>query len=114
VKVLKLPRPLAIERLQALRDLAARWNSQFVLVIPPSDGGRGDPAAAELQAAGDAAGVPVLLPVAAGSLPADLYADGFHLNQRGAEAFTARLIDSLENETPICLARKSPRMAAIK
>jgi hypothetical protein len=108
----EFPQSLAVERLRALNDLSARWNAKFVLVIPPSDGGRGDPAAANLEAAGKSAGVRVLLPIAAGTLAANRYLDGFHLNDRGAKEFTAQLIASLENETAVRVAKKSPQMAA--
>lgn len=108
----EFPETLAVERLRTLNKLSTQWKAKFVLVIPPSDGGRGDPAAAKLQTTGETAGVRVLLPIAAGSLAADRYLDGFHLNERGAQEFTARLIASLEEETVVRVAKKSPQMAA--
>jgi hypothetical protein len=108
----EFPQSLAVERLRALNDLAERRSARFVLVIPPSDGGRGDPAAAKLKAAGETTGVRVVLPIAAGTLAADRYLDGFHLNDRGAEEFTTRLIASLEKETAVRVARKSSQTAA--
>ena len=46
--------------------------------------------------AGRAAGMPVLIPVAPGELGPSYFKDGFHLNQRGAEIFTARLVEALK------------------
>jgi hypothetical protein len=104
----------AVERLRAMRDLAGKWNAKFVLIIPPSDGGKGDPNAAVIESAGKIAGVPVLVPVAPGSLGANCYLDGFHLNKRGAETFTPQLIASLQKETAIYTAQKAPQVAGRK
>lgn len=109
-----IPESLAVERLRAMRDLAARWNAKFILVLPPSDGGKGDINAAILLAAGKAAGVPVLAPVEAGSLGADYYLDGFHLNTRGAETFTPQFVASLQKETAVYLAKKESRTASVR
>jgi hypothetical protein len=83
----------ATARLAALGQLASAWGSTVILVIPPA----GDKAAisSAVQQAGASAGVAVLVPVAPGSLPADFYADGFHLNERGADFFTPRFVAAL-------------------
>ena len=107
-----IPEQTAVERLRALRELAALWNAKFILVIPPSDGGKGDPNASVIQAAGLAADVSVLVPVAPGSFAADHYMDGFHLNKLGAEIFTPRLIASLQREMAIYTAQKESRTAS--
>jgi hypothetical protein len=109
-----IPESFAVERLQAMRDLVGQWNAKFILVLPPSDGGKGDINAAILQAAGKTAGVPVLVPVEAGSLGADHYMDGFHLNKLGAETFTPRFIASIEEEMGGRLAKKETRTASVK
>lgn len=105
---------VAAERLRSLRELAAQWNTKIILVIPPSDGGRGNSAAYAIQSAGSAAGVPVLVPVAPGSFKADHYVDGFHLNKLGAETFTPRLIAALQKETAIYTTRKASQVAGRK
>ena len=109
-----IPEPFAVKRLQSLRDLAGKWNAKFVLVIPPSDGGRGDPNAAVIQAAGKIAGVPVLVPVAPGSWGSDRYLDGFHLNKLGAAAFTPRFIAALQKEASVDLAQKESKTARME
>jgi hypothetical protein len=109
-----IPEELALDRLQKMRDLAEKWNAKFVLVIPPSDGGKRDINAARLQEAGKTIGVPVLVPIAAGTLGIDHYMDGFHLNQRGAEAFTPQLVASLQKETAVFLARRESRTASVR
>ncbi len=84
------------KRLETLRGLAAEWKSRVIVLIPPAAAtNRADTA---VQRAGRAAGVQVLLPVAGGSLQADHYSDGFHLNERGAEVFTASVIEALRQE----------------
>jgi hypothetical protein len=103
-----LPEPLFVERLQALRDLAAKSDARFMLVIPPFDGGRKDPNVAVVESAGKTAGVPVLVPIETGSLAADHYLDGFHLNKRGAKIFTRELIVALKTEVPQQHAQRTP------
>ena len=88
----------ATVRLRELRELAATWNSRIILVIPPSGEAKGDTIPQVVQAAGSTAGVPVLIPVAIGSLDAGYYKDGFHLNVRGAKILTPRFIEALRKE----------------
>jgi hypothetical protein len=102
-----LPESLFIERLRALRDLAAKSNARFALVIPPFDGGRIDPNVPVVESAGKKAGVQVLVPIKTGALAADHYQDGFHLNELGNEVFTRELIATLKTEVPRQIARKA-------
>ena len=83
----------AAERLKQMSDLCARYGAQFVFVVPPSTAARdGSPA---ILAAGNRIGVQVLVPFQPRQLPSDLYADGFHLNNQGAEVFTQALSSRL-------------------
>ena len=85
-------------RLKTLHDLAGQYHARFVLVIPPDGSPTGEDMASVVQAAGAATGVSVLVPVAPASLPASLYSDGMHMNERGAKIFTPRFADSLQTE----------------
>jgi hypothetical protein len=88
---------LAAARLQALRELAARFDARVILVTPPTC----EDAVATyttVQAAGEAAGVPVLVPLPPGSLPADHFRDQFHLSRRGGAVFTTRFVDAIRRE----------------
>ena len=76
------------KRLSALRDLVASRGGKLILVVPPL-AQPGDNSVA-LQEAGLKADVPVLIPLASGSLPLEDYRDGYHLNPDGARRFTAR------------------------
>jgi hypothetical protein len=91
----------ATERLIALRKLATAWNIRFVLVVPPSGETKGDEAYQAVQRAGTAAGVPVVMPAAIGSIEPGLYSDGLHLNARGAKLFTPRFVDSLRRQLSV-------------
>jgi hypothetical protein len=90
---------IALSRMQALRDLTCQFGARLVLVVPPTGAPQvGDPMLEELQNAGKLAEVPVLVPVECGSLTADFYSDNyFHLNRQGAEVFTRRFVESLQN-----------------
>jgi hypothetical protein len=82
-------------RLEQLSAVCAAHACKGVLVIPPLLRDRGDGSLAAIARAGRAAGVPVLMPVAPGELAQSYFKDGFHLNQRGAEIFTPRLLEAL-------------------
>ena len=85
--------PVLASRVARLRAVTDGFGSQLVLLVPPlmnpADGSVGLMAAAADQ------GVPVLRPVVSGSFDAQLYRDGFHLNEAGAAAFTERLTPAL-------------------
>ena len=83
-------------RLMALKELAGQYHARVILAIPPEGAKAGDTMASVVQEAGAAAGVSVLVPVAPGSMPDKLFADGFHLNEQGAKLFTSRLVQSLQ------------------
>jgi hypothetical protein len=85
----------AARRLDEFRRLAQHYGADFTLVVPPSGPGEDPEYARIVERAGRAAGVAVLVPVPPGSLPAEDYSDGFHLNSTGAAIFTRRLADSL-------------------
>lgn len=88
--------PVLATRVARLRALTDAYGSRLVLLVPPllnpADGSGGLITAAAGQ------GVPVLRPVMSGAFDAQLYRDGFHLNDAGAAAFTARLIPALRQE----------------
>lgn len=94
--------PVLAARVARLRALTDAFGSQLVLLVPPllnpADGSGG------LMAAAAAHGVPVLRPVVSGAFDAQLFRDGFHLNDAGAAAFTAQLIPPLRQ----ALQRSSP------
>lgn len=94
-------------RADAIEDIVGRRLAQFsavcaahgckgLLVIPPLASDRGAASVAAVARAGRAAGVLVLTPVAPGELGQSYFRDGFHLNQRGAEIFTPRLLEALK------------------
>ncbi|MGO9115856.1 MAG: hypothetical protein ACLP9L_42160 [Thermoguttaceae bacterium] len=85
-------------RLRALKELAGQYHARVILVIPPEGANATNSMAPVVQEAGDSAGVSVLVPVVPGSMPADLFSDGFHLNEQGANVFTPRFIESLQAE----------------
>lgn len=95
--------PVLTARVARLRALTDGYGSQLVLLVPPmlnpADGSGG------LMAAAAGQGVPVLSPVVSGAFEAELYRDGFHLNDAGAAAFTERLTPPLQQ----ALRHSSPR-----
>jgi hypothetical protein len=85
------------ERMARCRDLAVGYGAHVAALVPPVlypiDG------AAALARAGKRAHVHVFAPVASGSYTREFYRDaGFHLNVRGAHAFTQALTRSLDLE----------------
>ncbi|MCX6595510.1 MAG: hypothetical protein NTV70_03990 [Acidobacteria bacterium] len=78
------------ERLRMIREMTDAHGARLILVVPPTlnkqDG------AQALVRAGKAAGVTVLVPVASGSLPPEMFWDGYHLGSEGAQVFTSSLI----------------------
>jgi hypothetical protein len=98
-----VPDTLAGERVAEarLRDLSAecaRHGTRFVYLLIPTN----TPADAVLEraivAAGQRSGVPVLIPVSNSSLDSSWLLDGYHLNARGAVAFSARAGEALSAE----------------
>lgn len=87
---------LAQERLRELDQLARSLGTQAVFVIPPVPG-NGAQSEVVLRAA-QAVGARALYPLHADELTTDAYSDGFHLNEQGAEVFTAHFIESLRRE----------------
>jgi hypothetical protein len=79
-----------------MRAVTDAHGSELVLLVPPllnpEDGSNG------LMNAAASDGVRVLRPVTSGSFGAQLYRDGFHLNEVGAAQFTDRLIPALRSE----------------
>ena len=83
-------------RLMQFAAICALHECKALLLVPPLMRDRRDGSLAAVARAGRAAAVPVLVPVAPGELGAEFFFDGFHLNQRGAEIFTARLLAALK------------------
>lgn len=99
------PRPHGMEeivgrRLAQFSAVCAGHGCKGVLVIPPLAKDQGDGSVAAIARAGRATGVPVLVPVSPGELAESYFRDGFHLNQRGAEIFTTRLLEALKKIPP--------------
>jgi hypothetical protein len=84
------------QRLTQFSAVCVAHGCKVLLVIPPLVSDRGAESVAAVARAGRAAGVPVLVPVAPGELGQSYFRDGFHLNQRGAEIFTPRLLEALK------------------
>lgn len=81
----------AASRLGELRSICSQYGVEFTFLLPPGFGG----GAEALAEAGRRTGTMVLVPVPLNSWKEDLYADGFHLNQKGATEFTRILASAL-------------------
>jgi len=79
--------------LLALRQVCDAHGSRLIIVVPPTQD-KNDPYLID-QAAGTAAGVPILVPLTPGELGSTEYLDGFHLNPHGAAVFTDALAVAL-------------------
>lgn len=81
---------IAEARLRTLDSVCAKRRVRFVFLLIPTNtaGDRG--LEQTLVAAGERAGVPVLVPVSNGGLDAQWLLDGYHLNANGAYAFSTR------------------------
>jgi hypothetical protein len=79
----------AVHRLVKVRDLSAAHGTRFLFLIPPLTSNRS--LAEEISQLGERGGLAVLIPFLPGEMSADHFSDGFHLNSRGASAFTERL-----------------------
>jgi len=82
-------------RLRAISEVCRENGARFVLVVPPAP----DPSEAQfasLEQAGLQAGAEVLAPADNEAFPADLFADGLHLNSIGEGKFTRLLASSLK------------------
>lgn len=77
----------ATPRLNTLRAICSQYGVDFAFLLPPGFGS----GAEGLMEAGRRTSTTVLAPVPLNSWPADLYADGFHLNSKGAAEFTRLL-----------------------
>jgi hypothetical protein len=88
--------PVLSARIARLREVTDEHGSLLVLLVPPvldpDDGSLALTQAAQQNQ------VPILRPVPSGSFGAQLYRDGFHLNEAGATLFTDRLIPALQGE----------------
>jgi hypothetical protein len=88
--------PVLSDRIARMRTVTDQYGSQLVLLVPPLL--NPDDGSAALMTAASEHRVPVVRPVRSGSFGSELYRDGFHLNEVGAEAFTTRLIPVLEHQ----------------
>ncbi len=87
--------PLADDRLTALDQLCRANGARFMFVVPPSYQ-RG---AETIGRVGRKRGVTILLPAAEDEFDATYYqSDGFHLNGKGSEVFTSRLVADLREQ----------------
>jgi len=88
--------PVLSARIARMREVTDAYGSELMLLVPPllnpEDGSNG------LMTAAAENRVRVLRPVTSGSFSAQLYRDGFHLNEVGAAQFTDRLIPALRGE----------------
>jgi hypothetical protein len=98
---------ISLERLRALRQLTTQHGAAFILVIPPTSGNMSETRCAATRRTGSLAGVSVLEPVPMKSLPIDYYADGFHLNSRGAEIFTRAFVEAIRKESGVACGKRA-------
>jgi len=99
-------------RLRVLRELTAQYGSKLVLVIPPTTGSGAEPYYAAVRRAGSLAGVSVVVPVQPNTLGDSYYSDrGFHLNDRGAEIFTASFVEAIRRELGVICRERTARAA---
>jgi len=94
------------QQLMQLKELVSSHGAELWLIAPPS---LGSPDMTQiLQRAGHRAGVRVLVPLAAGRLGPDFFADGFHLTPRGAAVFTTALVSAIRDSTKNPAAAEAP------
>lgn len=86
---------MARQRFPELRDLAQSYGVKIVVLIPPVV--RQDHSS-EVQQLGDDIGLPVWVLSPPGEFSRDLFLDGFHLNDRGSEIYTARLATQIRTQ----------------
>ena len=87
---------VAMHRLADLSGLCATAGCRVLLIVPPvASSSAYDSLESVVQQAAYDTGVAFVMPIAPGELPADMFADGFHLNARGAAVFTPTLARSL-------------------
>ena len=100
------PPPGAIPRVEVIEEIAGQRLREFstlcavhgckaLLLIPALLRHREDASLEAVARAARSAGVPLLMPVDPGVLGPSFFRDGFHLNERGAAVFTARLLEAL-------------------
>lgn len=89
---------LARPRLLALQDLCKAYGARFLWLIPPRS--TQDELLTPILVSTQPLGIPILMPYSPGEMPIDHFSDGFHLNARGAELFTDRLLSVLK-ELPV-------------
>lgn len=96
---------MAQQRLPELRDLGQTFGVKIVLLVPPT---RKPDHSQEVQELGEKVGVPVWVLSPPGEFAQDLYRDGFHLNSRGSEIFTARLAKQINEQIASTSATGGP------
>jgi hypothetical protein len=82
----------AQQRLPQLAVLAQSYGVQIVVLFPPA---LRENYSVDIQQLGRSLNVPVWVPSLPGEFSRDLYRDGFHLNDKGAQIFTTRLTQEL-------------------
>jgi hypothetical protein len=84
------------KRIQDLKLLCAQYNSELILVIPPTGQPADTVGANQVHAAASSVGVSMLQPLPNTSVDRSYYQDdGFHLNAKGARLFTTLLGEAL-------------------
>ena len=84
------------QRIQDLKLLCARYNTELILVIPPTGQPADTVGADQVHAAARAIGVSVLQPLPNTSVDSTYYQDdGYHLNAKGSRLFTSLLVGAL-------------------
>lgn len=87
---------VAMHRLSDLSGLCSTVGCRVLLVVPPvASKSAYDFLESVVKQAAANSEVPFVMPIAPGELPADMFADGFHLNSRGAAVFTPAFARSL-------------------
>jgi hypothetical protein len=82
-----------LPHLVALDEVCRARGVRLVVVVPPPVGSAD--ATTEVREAAARKGIRVLVPMGSGEVPPEEFADGFHLNARGAARFTERLATTL-------------------
>ncbi len=89
--------PLAADRLTALDQLCRANGARLLFVVPPTY----QKGAETILETGRERGVTVLVPVKRDQFDASYYqSDGFHMNSKGSEIFTNRLVTALNDVLP--------------
>lgn len=90
------------ERIAALQRECANYGVRLVFAVPPAPDFR---SAALITQGATQAGVEILVPFSSADFSHRDFSDGFHMNERGAEKYTALLIARLQELAPAWISR---------